>query len=50
VPPPYQVIPFSQASAIITDSPPASSVVEELHARRVEVITAEQHDARSAIG
>lgn len=36
---PYQVIPLGQASAIITDAPPASAVVRELRARRVEVIT-----------
>jgi DeoR/GlpR family transcriptional regulator of sugar metabolism len=37
---PYQVIPLSQASAIITDAPPASATVRELRARHVEVITA----------
>ena len=37
---PYQVIPLSQASAIITDAPPESATVQELRARRVEVITA----------
>jgi len=35
----YQVIPLSQASAIITDAPPQSVTVQELRARQVEVIT-----------
>jgi DeoR/GlpR family transcriptional regulator of sugar metabolism len=41
---PYQVIPFSEASGIITDSPPKSPVVRELRAHGVEVITATQQD------
>ena len=36
---PYQVIPLSQASAIITDAPPESATIQELRARQVEVIT-----------
>jgi DeoR/GlpR family transcriptional regulator of sugar metabolism len=36
---PYQVIPLSQASAIITDAPPESATIRELRARQVEVIT-----------
>jgi DeoR/GlpR family transcriptional regulator of sugar metabolism len=39
---PYQVISLSEASGIITDTPPESPVVRELRARRVEVITASQ--------
>lgn len=37
---PYQVIPLSQASAIITDAPPESAILQELRARHVQVITA----------
>ena len=37
---PYEVIPFSQASAIITDAPPESAIIQELRARQVEVIMA----------
>jgi DeoR/GlpR family transcriptional regulator of sugar metabolism len=36
---PYQVIPLSQASAIITDAPAESPTIQELRARQVEVIT-----------
>jgi DeoR/GlpR family transcriptional regulator of sugar metabolism len=36
---PYQVIPLSRASAIITDARPESATVRELRARLVDVIT-----------
>jgi DeoR/GlpR family transcriptional regulator of sugar metabolism len=37
---PYQVMPLGRASAIITDAPAESVTVQELRARRVEVMTA----------
>jgi DeoR/GlpR family transcriptional regulator of sugar metabolism len=47
---PYQVIPLGEASGIITDASPQSPVVQELRARRVEVITASTDDHGSIAG